>query len=55
MSAKIALPSAAEWTLDSGNYTTYAGPVYVSAAHKCIDWGGWIDDDAFAKFGVHRS
>lgn len=27
---------------DDDNYTTYAGPVKVSAAGRCIDWGGGI-------------
>ncbi|WP_328405786.1 hypothetical protein [Nocardia sp. NBC_00403] len=31
--------------VDQGNYTTYAGPVYVSAAHRCIDWYGQIRGD----------
>ncbi|MFD9425727.1 MULTISPECIES: hypothetical protein [unclassified Streptomyces] len=25
---------------DSGNYTSYAGPVYLYAQGSCIDWGG---------------
>lgn len=25
---------------NDGNFTTYAGPVKVSAAGRCIDWGG---------------
>ncbi|WP_444960096.1 spore-associated protein A [Nocardiopsis sp. M1B1] len=32
--------SAAE--VDSGQYTTYAGPVYRSAAGSCVDWFGNI-------------
>lgn len=27
---------------DTGNYTTYAGPVYLHAPAHCIDWGGYI-------------
>lgn len=36
---------------DPGHYTTYAGPVYLNAAGKCVDWAGTIsgqnggDDD----------
>jgi hypothetical protein len=26
---------------DYGSYTYYAGPVYVSAASQCIEWGGF--------------
>lgn len=28
------------YQIDDDNYTTYAGPVKVSAAGRCIDWGG---------------
>ncbi|TDT28667.1 hypothetical protein EV562_114235 [Streptomyces sp. BK208] len=28
---------------DVGFYTSYAGPVYVNAAGKCVAWGGNID------------
>lgn len=28
--------------IDQGNYTTYAGPVYVYAPHTCVTWGGQI-------------
>ena len=27
---------------DYGSYTSYAGPVYVSAANQCIEWGGFV-------------
>ncbi|KOV83343.1 hypothetical protein ADL03_21065 [Nocardia sp. NRRL S-836] len=29
-----------DYRYDDGNYSTYAGPVKVSAANTCIDWGG---------------
>ncbi|MEE2036768.1 spore-associated protein A [Nocardiopsis sp. CT-R113] len=28
---------------DAGYFTTYAGPVYLSAAGRCVDWYGYID------------
>ncbi len=28
---------------DSGQYGTYAGPVYLAARGSCVDWGGEID------------
>ncbi|MGG2460440.1 spore-associated protein A [Streptomyces sp. RGM 3693] len=28
---------------DSGKYTTYAGPVYLAAKGRCVDWGGAIE------------
>ncbi|MEV0279002.1 spore-associated protein A [Streptomyces sp. NPDC050610] len=30
--------------VDSGNYGTYAGPVYVAAKGKCVNWGGAIQN-----------
>ncbi|MEU6132915.1 spore-associated protein A [Saccharopolyspora sp. NPDC047091] len=30
------------YAVDQGDYTTYAGPVYRSAAGKCVTWGGAI-------------
>lgn len=43
---------------DQGNYfTTFAGPVFLSAAHKCIDWGGSIDgpitDQSVERYHEH--
>ncbi|MFB7630854.1 spore-associated protein A [Streptomyces sp. NPDC056149] len=29
--------------VDSGQYTTYAGPVYLAAKGRCVDWGGTIE------------
>ncbi|MFE7318014.1 spore-associated protein A [Streptomyces sp. NPDC057555] len=28
---------------DGGKYTTYAGPVYLAAKGRCVDWGGTIE------------
>ncbi|MFI7225510.1 hypothetical protein ACIBO5_20025 [Nonomuraea angiospora] len=28
------------WRSDSGNYSTYAGPVKVNGEGKCVKWGG---------------
>ncbi|MFD7427779.1 spore-associated protein A [Streptomyces sp. NPDC059814] len=30
------------WTYDVGQYTSYAGPVYVSGAGTCMNWSGYI-------------
>lgn len=38
--------SGGDWIEDSGKYHSYAGPVYVHAAHKCIDWGGYVAYDS---------
>ncbi|WP_443078897.1 spore-associated protein A [Streptomyces sp. NBC_01497] len=34
---------------DNGEYTTYAGPVYINAAGKCVDWIGVIGSDSGEK------
>ena len=41
------------WAKDSGNYTTYAGPVYVSAAGSCVDWGGTIGTASLTRYGTN--
>ncbi len=39
---------------DSGTFKYYAGPVYVSAAGKCIDWGGRAASNyTRIDYGVH--
>ncbi|MCF3961734.1 spore-associated protein A [Streptomyces fuscigenes] len=38
---------------DNGQYTTYAGPVYLSAAGKCVDWIGVIGSDSGGKNGTN--
>ncbi|TDB82732.1 MULTISPECIES: spore-associated protein A [unclassified Micromonospora] len=36
-------PVGTHWTaFDGGHYTSYAGPIYLSAADKCVDWMGRI-------------
>jgi hypothetical protein len=42
MSARVKRSSESTWQTDSGNYTTYAGPVYRNAPDQCVDWGGHI-------------
>ncbi|MCP3012757.1 spore-associated protein A [Nocardiopsis dassonvillei] len=42
MEAFIRVNGTSSWKRDSGDYTTYAGPVYLSAAGRCVDWGGTI-------------
>jgi hypothetical protein len=42
MEAYLRRSGTSSWVKDSGNFTTYAGPVYVSAAGSCVDWGGTI-------------
>ncbi|MFF4409280.1 spore-associated protein A [Streptomyces sp. NPDC001262] len=33
-----------------GFYTSYAGPVYLDARGKCVDWGGEIDGYVVARY-----
>ncbi|MGK5728133.1 spore-associated protein A [Streptomyces sp. URMC 124] len=33
-----------------GFYTSYAGPVYLDAKGKCVDWGGEIDGYVVARY-----
>lgn len=36
-------PVGSHWPkFEGGNFTSYAGPVYLSAAGKCVDWMGRI-------------
>ncbi|MEU0517494.1 spore-associated protein A [Streptosporangium sp. NPDC006007] len=36
-------PAGNHWDVyDGGNYTSYAGPIYLSAANRCVDWMGRI-------------
>jgi len=40
--------------VDWGTYSYYAGPLYVSAAGRCIDWGGAADSSyTRVNYGVH--
>ncbi|WP_405644928.1 spore-associated protein A [Streptomyces sp. NBC_00019] len=39
---------------DNGTYKYYAGPVYASAAGRCIDWGGHAASNyTRIDYGVH--
>jgi hypothetical protein len=40
-----------EYQEDVGDYTSYAGPVYVSARGKCVDWAGGIDNQSTWTYG----
>jgi uncharacterized protein YcsI (UPF0317 family) len=42
MEAMVRRTGESAWVRDSGNYTTYAGPVYRSGAGYCMNWGGTI-------------
>ncbi|TDQ52190.1 spore-associated protein A [Actinorugispora endophytica] len=42
MGVWLATSPSGAWKSDVGNYTTYAGPVYVYGADSCMDWVGEI-------------
>lgn len=42
MSAWIRLTGTTTTVTDKGNYTSYAGPVYLYGKAHCVDWGGSI-------------
>jgi hypothetical protein len=37
---------------DTGNYSSYAGPVYKKAVNTCVNWGGSIGYDSLSEYGV---
>ncbi|MEU0434267.1 spore-associated protein A [Streptomyces sp. NPDC006290] len=41
--------------MDAGTYSSYAGPVYVYAAHSCIDYGGSAGNSSYIQidYAVH--
>lgn len=41
-SAWVYIPDTEEYHEDTGNYTSYAGPVYANGKGHCVDWGGHI-------------
>ncbi|MFG2076391.1 hypothetical protein SAMN05421874_107287 [Nonomuraea maritima] len=45
--------SSSTWTKDSGNYTSYAGPIYVSAPGECVDWGGTIGTATLYRYDTN--
>ncbi|ROO90399.1 hypothetical protein EDD29_8124 [Actinocorallia herbida] len=47
-------PVGTHWpAYDGGYYTSYAGPIYVSAAGKCVDWMGRITGTEAGKRGTN--
>lgn len=47
-------PVGTHWTkFDGGYFTSYAGPLYLSAADKCVDWMGRISGTEGGKRGTN--
>ncbi|MFI1566420.1 acetyltransferase [Streptomyces sp. NPDC020490] len=45
--------SGGSWVSDAGNYSSYAGPVYVSAAGTCIQWEGMFGQGYYQSGWEH--
>jgi hypothetical protein len=47
-------PVGSHWPAYQGDYfTSYAGPIYLSAADKCVDWMGRISGTEGGKRGTN--
>lgn len=47
-------PVGSVWTVYQGDYfTSYAGPIYLSAADQCVDWMGRISGTEGGKRGTN--
>ncbi|MFK0173158.1 spore-associated protein A [Streptomyces sp. NPDC090306] len=53
MSASLGFSSPTTWVVDSGNYRSYAGPVYLDARGLCVTWRGQIGDEVAGKNGTN--
>lgn len=53
MEAFLRRSGTSSYVKDSGNFTTYAGPVYVSAAGSCVDWGRTIGTATKTRYGTN--
>lgn len=53
MEAYVRRSGNTAWIKESDNFTTYAGPVYVSAAGSCVDWGGTIGTASQTRYGTN--
>ncbi|GLW05535.1 spore-associated protein A [Microtetraspora sp. NBRC 13810] len=52
-SVTISVTDGTQADHDYGNFKKYAGPVYVSARHKCISLSGWIEKTKVNLTKVH--
>lgn len=53
MSVFLQRQSDGKTVRDTGDYTTYAGPVYLHAAGSCVKWGGDIVDRYYSSPWEH--
>ncbi|MFG3442210.1 spore-associated protein A [Nonomuraea sp. NPDC047897] len=56
MGAYLKKSSVESWTKkDTGNYTHYAGPIYLLATDSCVDWAGKVGTAYDAKYRTNCS
>ncbi|MEE2039520.1 spore-associated protein A [Nocardiopsis sp. CT-R113] len=53
MDAALKRSDSEAWQTDPGNFTQYAGPVYLDAAGRCVDWGGVIGGEWVVRTGTN--
>ena len=53
MEAYLRRTGTTTWVKESDDFTTYAGPVYVSAPGSCVDWGGTIGTASLTRYGTN--
>lgn len=54
MDAALKASDGTSWQTDPGDWTQYAGPVYLdSMAGQCVDWGGAIGDEWVLRNGTN--
>ncbi|MDN0193429.1 spore-associated protein A [Streptomyces sp. S.PNR 29] len=52
MSVKLEIPELEDtWASDADQYTTYAGPVYLSSRGYCVQWTGQIGTASGSDYG----
>lgn len=42
-----------EMQYEEGEFSEFAGPIYLPAEGKCINWGGFIEDSVYDETDVH--
>ncbi|WP_304452277.1 spore-associated protein A [Nocardiopsis sp. YSL2] len=55
MHAALKTSDGTSWQTDKGDFTQYAGPVYLPAAGTCVDWGGQIGNEWVVRTGTNCS
>ncbi|GAB3732071.1 spore-associated protein A [Nocardiopsis nanhaiensis] len=53
MDAVLKRSDETSWQTDPGDWTMYAGPIYLEAAGQCVDWGGVIGNEWVVRNGTN--